>query len=460
MQQKAMMLQGPEAELRVALAAALAPRLANHCAAADLDKELNAPRHTRRPECHQLRDIVPYKLLGKDDSPWSLIANNETNDDLSETLIAFLCNTPDKRSAYRFPHVEWSIATVSLTYCITLLTLRNRMTNHSIWMVRAGKNAAAVDDFVEGNFVGIGFQSAGDVTIPIDRSTLEACIAQTHPSFSPGKIGSVASQVKRFYEELSVGDAVMTYDSSQRLYFLGEILSDVQTRQHDLGRARSVRWTKQVNRDSLAASTRNTLGAIQTLFLVREEAAADVWANAVDIGSVIDTISTTTDTAAGAADESLEDIEARASELIDDRIAGLAWDDLQQLVAEILEAMGYRAEVSSAGPDRGIDIFASPDGLGLQEPRIFVEVKHRLGTRISSDLIRAFIGGRQTGDRCLYVSTGGFSKEAKYEAERSNIPVTLIDLPKLRALVLEHYPKFSPSGLSLLPLKQMYWPVA
>jgi hypothetical protein len=40
--------------------------------------------------------------------------------------------------------------------------------------------------------------------------------------------------------------------------------------------------------------------------------------------------------------------------------------------------MGYKTRVSPPGADRGVDIFASPDGLGLEEPRIFVEVKHRL----------------------------------------------------------------------------------
>lgn len=103
-------------------------------------------------------------------------------------------------------------------------------------------------------------------------------------------------------------------------------------------------------------------------------------------------------------------------------------------------------------------ILSEPDGLGLLEPRIFVEVKHRLGTRMGADQIRTFLGGRQPGDRCLYVSTGGFSKEAKYEAERANVPLKLIDLPKLRELVLEHYVSFSPEGLALLPLKKLLWP--
>lgn len=121
----------------------------------------------------------------------------------------------------------------------------------------------------------------------------------------------------------------------------------------------------------------------------------------------------------------------KASELIEVRIAKLTWEQMQELVKEILAVMGYRACVSPKVAERGIDIFASPDGLGLHEPRISVEVKHRLGSSMSSSEIRLFFGGRQPGDRCLYVSTGGFTKDAKYEAERSTTPLTLISPPQL-----------------------------
>ena len=78
--------------------------------------------------------------------------------------------------------------------------------------------------------------------------------------------------------------------------------------------------------------------------------------------------------------------------------------DFQEIVAAILRAMGYKTRVAGDGPDRGVDIFASPDGLGLQEPRIFVAVKHRNG-QMGAPAIRSFLGGREPGDRCLYVST-------------------------------------------------------
>ncbi|MBW1279594.1 restriction endonuclease, partial [Escherichia coli] len=60
-----------------------------------------------------------------------------------------------------------------------------------------------------------------------------------------------------------------------------------------------------------------------------------------------------------------------------DRIGRLDWYDMQRLVAAFLRALGYRTEISPVGPDRGKDIFASPDGFGFEQPRIAVEVKHR-----------------------------------------------------------------------------------
>lgn len=153
-----------------------------------------------------------------------------------------------------------------------------------------------------------------------------------------------------------------------------------------------------------------------------------------------------------------EEVREKAEQFIEDRIASLDWQQMQELVAGILRAMGYHATVSADGSDRGVDIFASPDGLGLQEPRIFVEVKHRSGA-MGADELRSFLGGRRAGDRCLYVSTGGFTKEARYEADRAVVPLTLVTLPKLRELLLQHYERLDPAARALVPLQRLYWPV-
>ena len=123
----------------------------------------------------------------------------------------------------------------------------------------------------------------------------------------------------------------------------------------------------------------------------------------------------------------------------------------------ILQAMGYKARVSPPGSDRGKDVEASPDGLGLTDPRIVVEVKHRQGSTGAHD-VESFVAGLRSGHKGLYVSTGGFTKEAKYEADRANIPMTLIDLEGLVDLIIQHYDDFDSETRHLLPLTKIYWP--
>jgi restriction system protein len=89
---------------------------------------------------------------------------------------------------------------------------------------------------------------------------------------------------------------------------------------------------------------------------------------------------------------------------------------MEELVAALLRAMGYKARVTPKGPDRGRDVVASPDGLGFQHPRVFAEVKHRPKDSMGAERIRSFLGGLREGDCGLYVSTGGYTKDAHYEA--------------------------------------------
>jgi restriction system protein len=219
-----------------------------------------------------------------------------------------------------------------------------------------------------------------------------------------------------------------------------------------------VAWQTRVPRDVLSAEARNPLGSTLTVFLVPGEVEEELLRNAVPLDAKRTTVPPAAPDAQRAALAAADNPSERARELLEDRINLLEWDEVQELVAGILRAMGYKTRVSDKGADRGVDIFASPDGLGLQEPRIFVEVKHRYQAMNAQDL-RSFLGGRKPGDRCLYVSTGGFTKDARYEAERSPVPLTLVDLPALRQLVLDHYERLDEATRALVPLMKIYWPL-
>ena len=70
-----------------------------------------------------------------------------------------------------------------------------------------------------------------------------------------------------------------------------------------------------------------------------------------------------------------------------------------------------------------------------------MEVKHRSG-RMGAPDIRSFTGGLRHGSKGLYVSTSGFTQEARYEGEHSTIPVTVVDVDMLVELIIQYYDRF------------------
>jgi len=336
----------------------------------------------------------------------------------------------------------------------------------NIWVVRAGRNAAHIDTFIDKGMIAIGMsEHIGAEAIKDTRKELASRTAKVHPDWSKHQRANHVGQLFRFLSEMTVGDTVATYNQSLRRYFLGTVASEPRYEPsaiQEMPYLRSVTWEQRVARDSLSLGTRNSFGAIQTIFRLKAEASSEIRKVAVPLDAPED--AEPPKAVEPSIDTTFDDIRAevveKAAEFIEDLLSGLDPYEMQELVAGVLRAMGYKTRVSSKGADRGVDIFASPDGLGLQEPRIFVEVKHRPNTTMGSQELRAFMGGRQLGDRCLYVSTGGFTKDARYEAERSNVPLTLVGLSELRTLLIEHYELLDVETRRLVPLTKLYWPVS
>ncbi len=332
----------------------------------------------------------------------------------------------------------------------------------SFWMVRAGEQGRVAADFERLEVIALGWGELGDLARYRTLDAMRTAVASAFPSARPGTVVVNGSTLHKFKSVLMQGDRVVTYDPNSRQYLVGTIVGDYEHRPEliaDYPHIRRVRWQGKVSRDSLSVGTKNSLGSIVTLFQPGDEAAVEL--EAVLAGAPLPP------TAPEGPDEDEEDLDtirldavAKAREFLKDRLLKLAPDDMEVLVASLLRAMGYKARVTPKGPDRGRDVIASPDGLGLQAPRISVEVKHRPNTAMGSSEIRSFLGGIRDGDCGLYVSTGGFTKEAHYEADRATVPTTLIDLESLAELVVENYERFDAEGRALVPMVRLYWPSA
>ncbi len=326
------------------------------------------------------------------------------------------------------------------------------MSRDCLWMVRAGRGGSEVEEFLEKGIIAIGWE-IGDLNQYSDKAEIKDALIREYPNEKEGWYNIVASQISRFRFEIKKGEKVITYNPSERVYHIGVVSSEYKYNDaHWWHYVREVDWQSKVERDSLSISTKNSLGAISTVFKLNEDASRELLGDheahaepPEEEEDILENIK--------------EDIEDRALEFIKDKVAELDWEEMQELVAGLLRSMGYKTLISPKGADRGKDIIASPDGLGLEDPKIIVEVKHRKNTTMGSQDIRSLLGGLRQNDKALYVSTGGFTKDARYEAERSNHPLTLIDLDLLVNMLLQNYDNADSETKALLPLKKLYWPL-
>ena len=132
--------------------------------------------------------------------------------------------------------------------------------------------------------------------------------------------------------------------------------------------------------------------------------------------------------------------------------------EFQDLVAALLRGMGYFTPfVAPKGKDGGVDVIAYRDPLGTVSPRVKVQIKHRESTA-SVQEVRQLMGLLQKdGDVGMFVSTGGFTSDAKTTARGSHVHVELVDFDRFITLWQDFYLKLKDEDKALLPLVPIYF---
>lgn len=158
------------------------------------------------------------------------------------------------------------------------------------------------------------------------------------------------------------------------------------------------------------------------------------------------------------ASTTIEEAEESAWRDIEDYLSSMNPFDFQELVAGLLRGMGYHVSwVAPPGPDKGIDIIAHKDPLGTELPRIKVQVK-RKQDKTPVDVVRSFMAVLGDQDVGLFVSAGGFTKDAEQEVRmQEKRQIMLVDLQRLYDLWVEHYEDIDEQGRRLLPLRPVHY---
>lgn len=166
----------------------------------------------------------------------------------------------------------------------------------------------------------------------------------------------------------------------------------------------------------------------------------------------------TPESAPSLAKATLEEADEAAWGDISAHLAEMPPYDFQDLVGGLLRGMGYRVSyISPPGPDQGIDIIAHTDPLGIQGPRVKVQVKRR-ADKISADGVHAFMSLLGDNDSGIFFSLGGFTSEAeRVSRAEQRRRIMLIDGEGIVNLWIEHYVKIPDEQRRLLPLKPIYY---
>lgn len=158
------------------------------------------------------------------------------------------------------------------------------------------------------------------------------------------------------------------------------------------------------------------------------------------------------------ASTTLEEAEEGAWAEIESHLAKMNPYDFQALVAGLLEGMGYHVAWNApVGPDKGIDIIAYNDPLGIEGGRIKVQVKRRQD-KIAVPEVRSFLATLGDHDIGLFVTTAGFTSESELEARvQEKRRLMLLDAKKLFELWVKHYKQIPEEQRRLLPIRPVWY---
>jgi len=147
------------------------------------------------------------------------------------------------------------------------------MKSKNMWMVRAGKGGVIFDVCRSKSLVAIGWD-IGDLSQISSREDIRRLIKRKYPG------SKAANQVIKFRFDFKKGDNAITYNTKERVYLVGKILSNYEYNEsEELEKhfhIRKVEWLWEVEKDALSRPTQKKLGSRPTIFGLNEDEAGEI----------------------------------------------------------------------------------------------------------------------------------------------------------------------------------------
>ena len=309
--------------------------------------------------------------------------------------------------------------------------------------------------FLKENVIAIGWEEIGDLNkIAPDREAFKKKYIETFPNDKKMKVATSAGMLYRFALEVQIGDYIVFPSKINREINIGTIESDYiyNPDEEVYVQQRKVKWLKHLPRTVFSQGSLYEIGSAMSFFSVKNYADEFLAALDKDFKANYSSYSNDDETVAATADEIIENTRDYILKELSRNLKGYA---LEEFVADLLSAMGYRTTVSQHGGDSGIDITAYKDEL---PPRILVQVKSQDGD-IKETTIQSLKGAMREGDYGLFVTLSNYTKKAQKYLDSTPV-IRGINGKELVELILKYYDNLSEKYRKMIPLKMVYIPVS
>jgi restriction system protein len=347
-------------------------------------------------------------------------------------------------------------------------------------LVRAGKHGEAEQLALDESVVGIGWPNLGDLTGVSSRDEVLDRLRDSYSQDGEKRLLNFASQVWAFVERIEVGDLVVLPLKSTPAIAIGRVTSNYRhapLNPPNASHVRDVEWLRtDLPRSSVGQDLLYSLGAFMTVCEVKRNSAADrlsaLAVNGKDPGAASfikpkPTGSASAGPPASATDDDDEglsedtapvDIEQLATDRIRAFIAErFTGHDLARLVEAVLRARGLFTYRSPAGADGGIDVLAGGGALGMDAPKICVQVKAG-DSPVDVKIVRELHGVLTSvqADQGLLVAWAGLTKPAEAEVRSQFFRIRAWTADDVIRAVIETYDRLPDEIQAELPLKRIW----
>lgn len=271
---------------------------------------------------------------------------------------------------------------------------------------------------------------------------------------------------------MELGDLVVMPLKTVSQIAIGRIVGDYRylvEQEREQRHVRPVQWkVDDIPRTAIKQDLLHSLGAFSTICEISRNDAAhrveQLLNTQVDPGARTSLktgqlpAATAVETSAEGDTGSIEDVERYALDQITSRvIERFSGHYLAELVKEILTAEGFTCEASPPGADQGIDVVAGRGLLGLDAPRLLVQVKSEL-TPVGSQVVQQLEGviSQHGADQGLLVAWGGITRDAQRMVNSRRFAVKVWNAEDVLGGVFRNYHRLPVSTQDALPLKQIW----